>query len=141
MYRKFIILSLFVITGCFSCSKEQKEQAKEDLVVNLITNNIWVVKNFTEDNNDLTLEFSDYEFKFNKDGTVYGIHLSAPQPNAVGTWLGNATAMTIESYFKNETSVLKKLNGVWKIYDNTLSEVKAKRIEGQTEFKLYLIKK
>lgn len=141
MYRSFTFLILLIAIVCFSCSKKTVEQAKEDFVVNLITNNIWIVKNFTEGNNDLTQEFAKYEFKFNKDGSVYGIYISGAQANATGTWIANSVAMTIESYFKDETGILKKLNGIWKIYDNTLSEVKAKRLEGQVEYKLHLIKK
>jgi hypothetical protein len=130
---------IFLFTANMGCSEKAIEQKKEDLLVQLITTNIWVMSSFFENTTDLSAQFNGYEFKFNTDGTVFGI--KAGQANAVGTWVGSTAAMTIVSNFPNETSVLKKLNGTFNITSTTLSSVKATRTEGSNEFKLYLVKK
>lgn len=121
------------------CPDKIIEQKKEDLLVNLITSNLWVMNSFSEGSVNLTTDFAPYEFKFNNDGTVFGIR--GGFPNATGTWVGNATTMTIQSNFPTETSVLRKLNGTFTITSSSLSDVKANRFEGTTELKLHLIKK
>lgn len=134
----------FIILACtipvlWGCSSKFIEQKKEDLLINLITSNIWIMNSFYEGTTDLTASFAGYEFKFNNDGTVYG--LKTGSPTASGTWAGNVSTMTIQSNFPTETGVFKKLNGTFTITSSTLSEVKANRFEGSTEYKLHLVKK
>lgn len=137
-YFRFIILaiSLPVFWGCTSKSIEEK---KEDLLMNLITSNIWLMNSFNEGPTDLTGSFAGYEFKFNNDGTVYGTKTGAA--TASGTWAGNVSTMSIVSNFPTETGVFKKLNGTFIITSSTLSEVKANRFENSVEYKLHLVKK
>jgi len=141
MFKKYLAIALifFMAPMLMGCPKKIIEDIKQNYVMDLITGNIWVVKAFSEGSADLTTDFAPYEFKFNKDLTVFG--QKAGTPDAVGTWLGDATTMTIQAAFPNETTILKKLTGTWKITSNTLSEVKANRFEGATEFKLHLQKK
>ena len=129
----------FAIPVIWGCPGKIVEQKKEDLLVNLITSNIWIMNSFYEGTTNLSTDFAPYEFKFNTDRTVYGI--KAGSPNAIGTWVGNAAAMTIQSNFPTETGILKKLNGTFTVTSSTLSEVKANRFEGLVEFKLHLVKK
>ncbi len=122
----------------FGC-KKAVQNAQEDFVVNLITSNIWLVTSFSENSTNITSGFSPYEFKFNKDGSVYGIKTGAS--NAVGTWAGNATNLTITSAFPAGPSPLDKLTGVWNITKTTLSSVKANRVDGSSTYYLELQKK
>jgi hypothetical protein len=137
-YRLIILLAI-AIPMLWGCPSKIVEQKKEDFVINLITSNIWIMNSFYEGSTNLTTDFASYEFKFNNDGTVYGIKVGAP--NATGTWTADATSMTIQSNFPTETGILKKLNGTFTITSSSLSDVKANRFEGTTELKLHLIKK
>jgi hypothetical protein len=126
---------LLFSSGC----KEEIQQAKEDLVVDLIVNNLWVVTNFTEGTTNITSSFAPYDFKFNRDETVFGRKTGAP--DAVGTWKGSAAAMTITSNFPSGPTPLDKLNGVWNITKTTLSSVKSTRTENGVTYFLDLQKK
>jgi hypothetical protein len=143
MIRKIIkwvpVFFLLVMAVGQSGCKKAVEAAKEDLLMNLITDNLWLVSNFKEGNTDLTNNFSVYEFKFNKDGTVYG--KSAGQPDASGTWKGNSEDLSITSAFPNGPSPLDKLTGKWMITKTTMSSVKSNRVQGSTTYYLDLIKK
>lgn len=131
--------ALLVAVFAFSACKKAVQEAKEDFVVNLIVNNLWTVSNFTEGPATITGQFADYEFKFNRDLSVFG--RKAGQPDAVGTWQGDAAAMTITSAFPAGPAPLNKLTGVWNITRTTLSSVRATRTEGGTILNLELQKK
>lgn len=137
--NKFLILLALVIPLLWGCPAKIIEQKKEDLVIKLITSNIWLMDNFYEGTTNLTTDFAAYEFKFNEDGSVYGMRTGLP--NAVGTWTASAATMTIQSNFPTETGILKKLNGTFTITNSSLSDVSAHRFEGTVELKLHLIKK
>ncbi|HSC52464.1 MAG TPA: hypothetical protein VLC98_02515 [Phnomibacter sp.] len=139
MRRSFIAPLLAVVLLFSSGCKEEIQKAKEDLVVDLIVNNIWVVTNFTEGSSNITANFSSYDFKFNRDESVYG--RKAGSPDAVGTWKGDAAAMTITSSFPLGTEPLTKLTGVWNITKTTMSSVKSTRTEGGVTYFLELQKK
>lgn len=129
MVAPLLACSLFFLAGC----KEEIQQAKEDLVVDLIVNNLWVVTNFTEGSNNITASFAPYDFKFNRDESVLGRKTGSP--DAVGSWRGSAEAMTITSNFPSGPTPLEKLNGVWNITKTTLSTVKSTRtVNGVTYF-------
>jgi hypothetical protein len=136
---KFSILLLVFAVAIGSSCKKVVTEAAEDFMVNLITNNIWLVESFSEGSTNLSADFKPYEFKFNKDGSVFGQRTG--MPNEVGTWAANADAETITSNFPSAPHPCVKLNGVWQIKKTTLSSVNATRFEGATEFKLFLIKK
>ncbi|TAD81093.1 MAG: hypothetical protein EAY75_18215 [Bacteroidetes bacterium] len=132
------MLFVVAVLACSGC-KKAVEKVAEDFMVNLITNNLWVVDEFLEGSVNHTNDFKPYEFKFNKDGSVFGQRAS--MPNEVGTWQANSEAQTITSNFPVAPHPCNKLNGVWQIKKTTLSSVNAVRLEGSTEFKLFLVKK
>ncbi len=132
-------MAMFALLVGLSSCKKAVEEAKEDFVVNLIVNNLWQVTNFTEGPDNITGQFADYEFKFNRDLTVFG--RKPGQPDAAGTWKGDAGAMTITSAFPTGPAPLTKLTGVWNITRTTLSSVRATRTESGTVLNLELQKK
>lgn len=134
----FLILTLATF-ALFPACKKAIQKAQEDFVVNLIVNNTWVVTNFSEGTNNITASFAPYEFKFNKDETVFG--KKTGEPDAVGTWRGNATSMTITAGFPNGPAPLNKLTGVWLITKTTLTTVTATRTDGSTTYNLSLASK
>lgn len=132
-----LLLSATITTNW--CCKKAIENAQEDFVVNLITNNLWVITLYSENGTDQTVLFNGYDFKFNKDLTVYG--RITGQPDAAGTWKGDAAAMTITSSFPNGPAPLTKLTGVWNITKTTLTSVKSTRTENGVTYNLDLLKK
>ena len=123
----------------FGCQKAV-EEAKEDLVMNLITSNLWIVNGFTENGSNISSSFTGYDFKFNEDESVFG--RKSGLPDAVGTWRGDAATMTITSNFPSGPTPLEKFNGVWQITKTTLSSVKATRTgTSGISYTLELIKK
>jgi hypothetical protein len=139
--RRILVVgaALLVAVLAVSACKKAIQDAKEDFVVNLIVSNLWVISNFTEGPANITSQFAEYEFKFNRDLSVFG--RKAGQPDAVGTWRGDASAMTITSAFPSGPAPLHKLTGVWNITRTTLSSVKATRTEAGTVMNLELQKK
>ena len=132
------LLLLATITTNWGC-KKTIENAQEDFVVNLITNNLWVITLYSENGTDQSALFNGYDFKFNRNLTVYG--RITGQPDAAGTWKGDVAAMTITSSFPNGPAPLTKLTGVWNITRTTLSSVKSTRTENGVVYNLDLQKK
>lgn len=133
-----VLLLWFVVQPNIGC-KKAIQNAQEDFVVNLITNNLWVVTLYSENGANQTALFDGYDFKFNKDLTVFG--RKTGQADAAGTWKGDATAMTITSGFPNGPAPLTKLTGVWNITKTTLTSVKSSRTENGITYNLDLLKK
>jgi hypothetical protein len=132
------ILTLFSFAFLPAC-KKAVQKAQEDFVVNLIVNNTWVVTNFAEGSNNITASFTPYEFKFNRDETVFGKRTG--QPDAMGTWKGDANSMTITAGFPSGPAPLNKLTGVWLITRTTLTSVTATRTEAGVVYNLSLASK
>jgi hypothetical protein len=132
----------FCFTGFLlvnSACKKAVENVKEDLVMDLITNNLWLISNFKEGTTDLTGNFAAYQFKFNRDGSVLG--QKSGEPDAVGNWKGNSDDMSITSSFPSGPAPLDKLTGKWMITKTTLSSVKSNRVAGSITYNLDLVKK
>ena len=60
------ILAVFMLS-CLFISCEKAEQFIQKAVLNqIITNDRWLVENFSVSDTDVTSEYSQYEFEFNK---------------------------------------------------------------------------
>ncbi len=119
--QHFLILLVISITIAH-CSKK-KEEIKTNIVIEAMTSGKWVVQTFSENNETVTSEFTGYEFQFFKDGSVKAFKGSF---EAAGTWLGDATALTISSRFLNTNDTLMRLNDTWKILKNSFTYVEAR---------------
>jgi hypothetical protein len=132
----FLIL-LIISISIAHCAKKQ-EEIKEDLVIKAMTSGRWIVQIFNENNENVTGEFSTYEFQFYENGTVEGISSSETKS---GTWQGDANAMTIVSNFPNANDTLKRLNDTWKIIKNSFTYVEARPTNTNRTAYLKLVKK
>ena len=119
--QHFLIMLVISITIAH-CAKKT-EEIKTNLIMDAMSDGKWKVQVFSEDNKDVTSEFTAYEFQFFKDGTVKGFSGSE---TASGTWVGDINASTISSYFPNSNDTLKRLNDTWKIIKNSLTYVEAR---------------
>ena len=115
-----------IIAACFmlfslSC-KKAIENKQRDMLMDAITDGVWIVEQYFEGANNISSEFLHYEFQFYENGTVTG-NKSTTITN--GTWAGDVSNFSITSEFPTATDALKKMNGVWHIKDSYLDYVEA----------------
>ena len=138
MKRLLPVITLFVLGIVqFSC-KKAIEKKQEDLVVEAITNGVWIVQQYFEAAVNISSDFADYDFQFNKDGSVNG---TKGGNITNGTWSGNATNYSITSNFPSASNPIQKLNGVWKITDSYWDYVEAEMTTPAGKNILHLKKK
>jgi hypothetical protein len=136
--QKHLLIFLFaLIPVTFSCNKIIEEK-KKDIVVEAMTDGRWVVKEYKAAGLFVTAEFDGYEFQFFEDGKVQAI-LNTTVTN--GTWTGDINALTITSNFAGAQQPVSRMNGVWKITDNSWTQVKAYNVIGADTNFLELLKK
>lgn len=92
------------------------------MLVDAITNGVWIVEQYFEGSNNISGEFLNYEFQFYENGTVTSTKSSE---SSSGTWSGDISNYSITSQFPAATNPLKKLNGVWHIKDSYWDYVEA----------------
>ncbi len=139
--KKHLIVLSFIALAFGNCHKVIEDK-KQSLLINLITDNVWIVTQFSIDGVNKKPDFDTYEFHFYKDETVHAVFIGSPaQPDIVGTWVGSEPDQTITSIFPPSTIYpINKLTGVWGITNTDLSPklVDAHRFEGAVEYKLRL---
>jgi hypothetical protein len=121
----------------FSCQK-LIDKKKKQLMIDVITGSDWYVEQYFEDSVNITSEFLNYTFRFNKDYTVTG---TLDTEVSTGTWEASIPDETITSQFPTATDPVKKLNGVWKITDSYIDYVEAERSTTSGKNILHLRKK
>jgi hypothetical protein len=132
-----------ITAGCFalllslSC-KKAIEDKKKDLIIEAMTNGVWIVEQYFEGTNNISNDFLYYEFRFYENGTVTGTKNAEVTH---GSWEGNATNYSITSQFPTATDPIKKLNGVWLIKDSYWNYVEAEMTTSTGINLLRLIKK
>jgi hypothetical protein len=137
MMKPLLIAFLAFVPASFSCNKII-EKKKENIVMDAITNGRWFVKEYRAASLYVTAEFDGYEFQFYNDGRVDGI-LNTSVSN--GTWTGDVNQMTITSNFGSAGQPLSRLDGTWKITDNSYTDVSAYNVNGADTNFLQLEKK
>jgi hypothetical protein len=125
---KYLILFLAICT--LSCEKAI-EKAKEERIIEEITQGQWRVTNFVNAGIDVTADFSAYLFQFKTNKTVDAIKNGTIEKN--GSWEGDVNNRTIKSLFSNASHPLVLLNGTWNITDSGDNYVVAYQVvNGQT---------
>lgn len=131
----FILILLVVGSGCKKFIEEQQEK----VLMNAITNGTWYIEEYRENTTDITSSFSDYEFQFNKDGTLQGKRAGLDPDN--GTWQASMQNASITAQFPSAIDPLKKVNGLWKITDSYMNYVEAEMKVADGKKFLHLRKK
>ena len=130
-----MLVLLIIAISVAHCSKKE---AQKNIIIQAMTDGRWVVQQFTESTQDVSPEFTTYEFQFFDNGTVQGI---SGTNITTGTWTANPDARTITSVFPTGNDTLKRLNDTWKIFNNTFTLVEANPANtGRTAY-LKLVKK
>jgi hypothetical protein len=132
-----------IIAGCFSLfaslsCKKAIEKKEQQMVMDAITNGVWIVEQYVEGPNNISNQFLNYTFQFNSNGTVTG---KIDSTSTSGTWLGNVSDTTITAQFPSAGDPVKKMNGVWKLKDSGWDYVKAQMTTANGLCQLSLVKK
>jgi hypothetical protein len=124
----FILLILSLsLTSC----KKAIEAAKEDLVINAMTDGQWRVTKFIKGTTDRTADFTFYKFQFKKNNTVDAINVASIE--STGSWNADAVSRTISSAFTSASATVSLLNGTWLITNNSWTFVEATQlVNGET---------
>jgi len=126
MQKKLLIFVFAFIPLTYSCNKIIEEK-KKDVVVDAMTDGRWYVKDYKAAGIFVTSEFNGYEFQFYEDGKVQAI-LNTSTTN--GVWSGDINQLTITANFTAAQPPITRLNGAWKILDNSWTYVKAYNVSG-----------
>ena len=119
----FIVLTVLT-AGC----KKTVENVQQDLVIMAMTDGQWAVTSFTQNGNNITVDFVSYKFKYYSNKTVDAIKNGTVEKT--GSWDGDATSMTTWANFTSPPYPLNLINGSWHIDRNSWTYVEATQIAG-----------
>jgi hypothetical protein len=137
MNKRLPIYFLILLLLSIACNKII-EKKKQNVAMDAITDGRWIVKEYKAAGLYVTSEFNGYEFQFYQDGKVDGIQNTTVTQ---GNWNGDVNQMTITSNFGVAPQPLSRLNGLWKITDNSWTNVTAYNVNGADTNFLQLQKK
>lgn len=123
--KKLLLFALtFILSiGCKKVVQKAQEQIAEDIIVKAMTDGQWTVTAYS-DGTDYLAEFDGYKFQFKSDRTVDAIKNGITE--ATGSWQGDGYKREITAdYPSNSAAVLQRLDGIWKISNNSWTWVKA----------------
>jgi len=119
--RKLYILVGAVLVLFLSCKKFIQNQ-EEKAVEADVTNGLWYVSGYEQNDSNITASFSGYLFKFDDNNTVTAIYNS---DSVQGDWAVDISALTITADFAGATVPLVNLNETWLITDSYSDSVSA----------------
>jgi hypothetical protein len=132
---KHLLLILLCGTLLVSCKKIIQNQ-EEKAVISDVTNGLWYVTSFTQQDSNITAAFSGYVFKFNTNNTVTGILNNTD--SVPGEWVVNINARTITADFPGGGYPLDRLNETWYVDDSYTDSVSAQWTDTATNMSNYL---
>ncbi|MHA4808179.1 hypothetical protein ACX0G9_08725 [Flavitalea flava] len=121
-FNSFFAILLAYTTFTPSCKKYIEQQEKKAALA-IITNGLWFVAQYQQNDSDLTPSFSGYLFKFDENGVVTGTKNSV---STKGIWSADISNKSIIADFPSGNDTLKLLNETWKIKDSSSDSVLAK---------------
>jgi hypothetical protein len=119
--RKFYPVIGTVLVLFLSCKKFIQKQ-EEKAVVSDVTNGLWYVSGYEQNDSNITASFSGYLFKFDANNTVTAIYNN---DSVQGDWAVNISARTIMADFSGASAPLVNLNETWLITDSYSDSVSA----------------
>jgi hypothetical protein len=113
-----ILLSGILLASCKKFIQNQEQKA----VISDVTNGLWYVTGYEQNDSNITAAFSGYLFKFDANNTVTGI---LNTDSVQGEWLVDVNARTITSDFPGAGFPLNLLNETWYVTDSYTDSVSA----------------
>lgn len=120
MRRFYPVLGAFLVLF-LSCKKFIQNQ-EEKAVESDVTDGLWYVSGYEQNDSNITASFSGYLFKFATNNTVTGIYNS---DSVQGDWAVDIAARTITADFPGASAPLVNLNETWLITDSYSDSVSA----------------
>ena len=115
-----LIIPVFLVF-LFSCKKYIQQQEKNAALA-VITNGLWYVTHYQQNDSDITAAFSGYLFKFDANDVVTATNNGVSSP---GVWSVDIASQSITTNFPYAGDPLKLLNETWKITDSYTDSVAA----------------
>ena len=122
-YYPLVMLAFFLPLG--SCKKYIQQQEK-NAVLSIMTNGLWYVSGYKQNDSDITASFSGYLFKFDANNTVTGTKANV---SVKGQWSADIASRTIVADFPGAGDPLVLLNKTWTIKDSYTDSVSAWSID------------
>ncbi len=126
----FSLMLLWAMSGC----KKAVDNAQENALYDIITNNTWVVTKLEIGGLEYKSEFTPYQFQFSRNGTVAAKQTGFPDIN--GLWNLNLTNLSILVDYNIAGLPLSRSSGLWFISGTTFTTVDATRQDGGVTYKL-----
>jgi len=120
MPRFYPILGALLVL--FLSCKKFIEKQEEKAVESDVTNGLWYVSGYEQNDSDITASFSGYLFKFDTNNTVTALYNS---DSVQGDWAVDISALTITADFPGAAAPLNNLNETWLITDSYSDSVSA----------------
>jgi hypothetical protein len=118
-------LTLSTLVMLLSCKKFIQQQ-EEKAAMAIVTNGLWYVSKYVQNDSDITPSFSGYFFKFDENGIVTGTRNGL---SVAGLWTVDIAARSITTNFPTAVDPVKKLNETWKITDSYTDSVAARSVD------------
>lgn len=137
MKRALPVVAILILTSSLSCKKliEDKQRA---VILDAMTNGVWIVEQYIENGLNITSDFLNYEFQFYENGKVNAT-LGTNVVN--GTWEADVNKYTITSNFGAAVHPVPKLNATWLLTDSYWDYVEAETTTPSGKNILHLRKK
>ena len=126
-----ILLSGILLVSCKKYIQNQEQKA----VIADVTDGLWYVTGYEQNDSNITAAFSGYLFKFDANNTVTGI---INNDSVQGEWLVNINARTITSDFPGAGYPLNQLNETWYVDDSYTDSVSAQCTDSVNHTSNYL---
>jgi hypothetical protein len=120
MRRFYPILCAFLVL--FLSCKKFIEKQEEKAIESDVTDGLWYVSGYEQNDSDITASFSGYLFKFDTNNTVTALYSS---DSVQGDWTVDISARTITADFPGAAAPLINLNETWLITDSYTDSVSA----------------
>jgi hypothetical protein len=121
MKRLYLVILLIFTSLLFSCKKYIQQQEQKAALA-IITNGVWYVQLYQQNDSNITASFSGYLFKFDANGTVTG---TKDTVSVKGAWSTDIAARAVITNFPTAVPPVKYLNETWKITDSYTDSVVA----------------
>ena len=122
MKRTYPVFLMVFLVLLFSCRKYVQQQEKKAALA-IITDGLWYVSGYMQNDSDITASFSGYLFKFDANNTVAATKVNVVTP---GIWSVDIASQSITTNFPAAGDTLRKLNETWKITDSYTDSVSAR---------------
>ena len=132
------VLAVFMLSCLFISCEKAEQFIQKAVLTQIITNDRWLVENFSVSGLNVTSEYNAYEFEFNKNGTVTAFEATNTMQ---GDWKEDIQALSIQTNFNNPNIVLARFNNVWYISKSSATLVEGRAVTVNGVYNLKLVKK